>query len=227
MPIDTIRHQKLFSPTEFAPRRVDIIGAGATGSRIALGVAKLGVENIHVWDFDTVAKHNIANQIYGDSDVGVLKVKALASIILATIGLKIEVHAEKVDGTQQLGDVVFVLTDTMESRKAIWEKGLKFKLRTKLVIETRMGTDNARIYTVNPNKLAHVKGWEQTLYTSAESEVSACGTKTSVGPTAEIISGLAVWQMMRWFAIEQGAEDTLENELLVFLRPTAIMSRNF
>lgn len=225
--VDITRHIDVFSRDAFGERRIDVIGAGATGSRIVLSLAKLGLENIHVWDFDVVEAHNIANQIFGNDDIGKLKVDALYDIVLKQTGLKIHKHAERVDGKQVLGDVVFLLTDTMASRKEIWQKGIRMKLRTKLMIETRMGADQGRVYTVIPTRNAHVKGWEATLYDDAVAEVSACGTAVTVGPTAEVVSGLAVWQMIRWQAIEQGKEDKLENEILFWLRPFMSMTRQF
>ncbi len=225
--VDPLRHLSVFSPHKFGNRRVDVIGAGATGSRVVLSLAKLGVENLHVWDFDYVEEHNVANQIFGISDIGRLKVEALAEIVKTQTGAEIQVHAEKVDGSQQLGEVVFLLTDTMESRREIWTGALKFKLHTQLVVETRMGADSGRVYALNPNKPGHIRAWEGTLYEDSEAEVSACGASTSVGATAEIISGLAVWQMIRWFAIEQGEEDNLDNEIIFSLRPMATISRKF
>lgn len=225
--LDPLRHLSVFSPHAFGSRRVDVIGVGATGSRIALSLAKLGVENIHVWDFDTVEEHNVPNQAFGLEHVGLLKTDALAALIKAATGTDITVHSEKVDGTQQLGEIVFLLTDAMASRKEIWNGALKYKLQTSLVVETRMGGDTGRVYTVNPNKPGHIRAWEETLYEDAEAEVSACGTSVSVGPTAEVISGLAVWQLMRWFAIENGADDELDNEIIFSLRPMVTMSRKF
>jgi len=225
--VDPLRHLSVFSPHKFGNRRVDVIGCGATGSRIVLSLAKLGIENIHCWDFDVVEEHNIANQIFGIGDIGQLKVEALADIVEVQTGAKVHIHTEKVDGSQVLGEIVFLLTDTMESRREIWDKALKFKLRTQLMVETRMGADNGRIYAVNPNKPGHIKAWEETLYADDEAEVSACGASISVGPTAEIIAGLAVWQMIRWFAIEQGEEDDLDNEIIFSLRPMAVISRRF
>ena len=226
--IDPIRHLSVFSPSAFGQRRVDVIGAGATGSRVALSLAKLGVENIHVWDFDRVEEHNVANQVFGIGDVDSSKVEALARLVAAQTGIAIHTHPEKVDGSQALGDVVFLLTDTMSSRKEIWERGLKFRLRTQLMIETRMGADSGRVYSVNPNNPKHIRAWEETLCGDEVAEVSACGASISVGPTAEIIAGLAVWQFMRWFAtVEQGKEDSLENEILVSLRPMMTLGRKF
>ncbi len=225
--VDITRHIDVFSRDAFGDRRIDVVGAGATGSRIVLSLAKLGLENIHVWDFDTVEAHNIANQVYGMGDIGKLKVDALHDLVKAQTGLTIHKHAQRVDGSQELGDVVFVLTDTMASRKEIWKKGIRYKMRTKLMIETRMGASEGRVYTVVPTRAPHVKGWEGTLYDDAVAEVSACGTAITVGPTAEYLSGLAVWQLIRWQAIEQGKEDTLDNEILFGLRPPYIMTRQF
>lgn len=227
MSIDPLRHLEVFSPADFKDRRIDIIGCGAVGSRIALSLAKLGVENIHVWDFDKVEEHNIANQAFGNGDIGELKAEALARIVKEQTGVELNVHVEEVTGNTVLGDIVYLLTDTMKSRKEIFEGAMKFKLRTKLLIETRMGADSGYIYTLDPNMPAHIKAWEGTLYSDDEAEVSACGSTTSVGPTAETISGLAVWQMIRWFNIEQGKEDTLDNEILMSLRPMMTVSRTF
>jgi molybdopterin/thiamine biosynthesis adenylyltransferase len=227
MAVDPLRHLSVFSPHAFGQRRVDVIGCGATGSRIVLSLAKLGVENIHVWDFDVVEEHNIPNQAFGMSDIGLNKAVALAALVKAATGTEITVHEEKVDGTQMLGEVVFLLTDTMSSRKEIWNGALKYKLKTNLLIETRMGADNGRVYSINPNKPGHIKAWEGTLYDDNEAEVSACGASVSVGPTAETISGLAVWQMIRWFSIENGGDDELDNEIIFSLRLMVAISRKF
>lgn len=227
MGIDPLRHLSVFSPHAFGQRRVDIIGCGATGSRVALGMAKLGVENIHCWDFDHVEEHNVANQAFGLDHIGSSKVVALAEIVKDATGTEIHAHNERVDGSQMLGDIVFLLTDTMASRREIWDRSLKFKLRSQLLVETRMGADSGRVYALNPNRPGHIKEWEATLYSDNEAEVSACGASVSVGPTAEVIAGLAVWQMIRWFAVEQGGDDDLDNEIIFSLRPMTTISRRF
>lgn len=228
--IDTTRHNKVFSPYVFGNRRVDVIGAGATGSRIALELAKLGVSNLHVWDGDTVASHNIANQVYGISDIGRLKVEALADIITSTTHSGINIHPHFVDGSESMGEIIFLLTDTMESRKLIWERGLKYKPFINLMIETRMGTSSGRVYTINPNLVNHVKAWEETLHSDEESLTSACGTAVSVGATSSALAGIAVWQFIKWFQIENSIEETdkvLENEIIFDLSSARMLSRVF
>lgn len=227
MPADPLRHLSVFSPHAFGQRRVDIVGCGASGSRVALDLAKLGVENIHAWDFDVVEEHNVANQAFGLDHVGLPKVEALAGLVKTATGAGITVHAEKVDGTQPLGEIVFLLTDTMVSRSEIWRRALKFKPHVRLLVETRMGADSGRVYALNPSKPAHIKEYEATLYSDDDAETSACGASVSVGPTAEVLAGLAVWQLIRWFAIEQGEDGVLDNETIFSLRPTMVFSRTF
>ncbi len=217
--IDTSRHIDVFSPDALGNVRVDVIGAGATGSRVVLSLAKLGLENIHVWDFDIVEPHNIANQVYRLGDVTRFKVEALQEIVLEATGTRVNIHNEKVDGSQKLGEIIFLLVDSMAARKQIWERAVRNKIRVKLMLETRMGTDSGRVYTILPADPDQIAKYEENLYEDVEAEVSACGTSMSVGPTAEVISGLAVWQMMRWAAIKQGKPDTLNPEIIFGLRP--------
>lgn len=231
MHLNTIRHAKVFSPRDFAAagHRVDIIGCGATGSRIALSLAKLGIMNLHVWDFDRIESHNISNQSFigGEADIGRYKTEVIRELILGATGTEVQIHTEKVDGTQELGDIVFLLTDTMASRKLIWDGSLKFNLDRQLMIETRMGVETGKVYSINPSRLSHINGWEKTLCEDKPVNASACGTVTSVGPTAEIISGLASWQLMYWFQQQQGAEVDLANEIMFCLRPFRMTSRTF
>lgn len=219
MPVDATRHLEVFDPDRWGDRRIDVIGAGATGSRIAVSLAKLGITNLHVWDDDVVEEHNVANQIYGNEHIGQFKVDALQQIIQDATGTNIFIYRERACSSIRCGEVVFLLTDTMESRREIWE-GLKWKPHIGLVIETRMGVDQGRIYAIHPINPAHIRRWEETLYDDEESEVSACGSKISVGPTAELISGYAVWQFLRWAA---DTDAPLENEIIFGVRPCGLM----
>ncbi len=212
--IDPSRHLKIFSPDAFGQRRVDVVGCGATGSRIALSLAKLGVKNLHLWDFDVIEEHNIANQAFGNDQIGQLKVLALKAMIEQQTGLVATPHDEAVTGRTQLGSVVFVLTDTMSSRKEIWEGAIRYKPHVNLMIETRMGIQDMRVYTVNPLRPADCKMWESRWYEDEVSTESLCGSRTTVGPTAELLSGFAVWQFLQWNTWQKTGQDAPHVELL-------------
>lgn len=222
MSVDPMRHQSIFSPAEFGNKRVDVIGAGATGSAVALHLAKLGVSNLHVWDFDTVEAHNLANQVYGTAHIGMPKVEALKHIIKDFADIEITAHNEAVTKGMRLpAKFVFLLTDSMESRKDIGET-LKLNFVTEAVIETRMGTESGFIFTFNPNKPRQYEQWAETLWEDAVAETSACGTAITVGATANLIAAHAVWQFIK---ASKGEE--LDNQIMVATRPYIIQTRQF
>jgi len=217
--LDIQRHRSVFDPKELE-ENVHIIGCGATGSRIALELAKLGIRTIHLWDDDIVEGHNIANQIFELADIGTKKTETLQLIMKDNSGIIPTIYQQKVTD-QPLTGIVFLLTDTMASRKEIWENCIKFKPQVKLMIETRMGADSLRIYAINPLNFEQVTFWEGTLCDDDEAVASACGARTTVGATAAVISGLAVWELIKYQRSE-----FVGSELITGLRPEPIMLHN-
>lgn len=208
--LDRNRQGDWFKGEEYN-KEVHVIGVGATGSFVAYQLAKMGVKHLHVWDFDHVEEHNVANQIYGIGDIGKYKVEALAERILNDVGLEIVTHTEKVTSAHkpQLKGVVFILTDTMASRKDIFS-ALKFNMNVSLVVETRMGIDCGRIYVVNPLSVPQTKTYENTFYDDDVAEVSFCGSSLSIMPTAINIASLACWAIIKDYK-----EMEQDNELLI------------
>lgn len=213
--MDFSRQREAFEVQSFKTP-VHVIGAGATGSWVVLMLAKMGIQNIHVWDFDTVEEHNLPNQAFraeycdipmGNNEVGVHKSDIGDKKAIAIYNLccnmtgnmqQITYHDEKVDGTQRLSGIVFMLTDTMSSRKEIWEKAIKLKPQVKLLIETRMDLEGGFIYCINPINTPQIKEYEKTFYTDEQAAVSACGTSQSLIATALHISSVAVWQLINF-----------------------------
>lgn len=202
--IDYSRHEDVFHPVKFGDRRVDVIGVGATGSKVALSLAKLGVKNIHVWDADFVEAHNIANQVYDLQQIGQSKALALADTIEAMTDTKVTVHEKMYEGERDVGEIVFAMVDSMSARRLIFDN-LRFAFGTKLVIDPRMGAESAQLYSYDPRKTEQRSAYEATLFSDddAHVEVSACGTAITVGPTGDIISGYAVWQFLRFVAEQE------------------------
>lgn len=225
MAINPLRHLAVFSPAAFGERRVDVIGVGATGSRIAMSVAKLGVTNLHVWDGDTIAPHNIANQLYDVADIGANKAEAIGRRIKAATGTQITVHPKHLESQTALGQYAFLLVDSFETRRAIVEHSLQFNVQTNLVIETRLGIDVLRVYCFNPNRREELDAWLETLYAAPRRPANACASPIAVGPTADVVAGIAVWQFIRQFSYDQGGEDRPEFEAIMGVRPPAISMR--
>lgn len=195
--MDYSRQKAVFN-NELFNTPVHVIGAGATGSWVVLMLAKMGVKKIHVWDFDTVAEHNIPNQAFKRELIGKSKVNAIMETVDVFDECALVLHDEMVTADTRLYGVVFMLTDTMSSRKEIWEGAIKNKINVKLLIETRMDLRGGFVYVINPTSPKQIKEYEESFYTDDEAEVSACGASQTLIATAMQISSVAVWQMINY-----------------------------
>ena len=85
---DYSRQVNILNPEEFNTR-INIIGAGATGSWVAFSLAKMGLQNLHIYDFDTVGMHNLPNQMFGVRDIDRNKAISIRNIIKLFTGFTV------------------------------------------------------------------------------------------------------------------------------------------
>ena len=67
--MDLSKSYEFFKP-DMLESRVHIIGCGAIGSTVAENLVRFGITKITLYDFDTVEAHNIANQMFRHTDIG-------------------------------------------------------------------------------------------------------------------------------------------------------------
>ncbi len=72
-------------------------GAGTLGSNLIDTLTRQGFPNIRVIDKDRVETHNINTQVYGEKDVGALKVSALRNKVYSNVGVEIEIIEKELD----------------------------------------------------------------------------------------------------------------------------------
>ena len=213
---DFSRQANILNPEEFN-RPIHIIGAGATGSWVAFTLAKMGLSNITVYDFDEVGMHNLPNQMFGLNDIDKNKALSIRNIIRRFTGFNIKAKTQKVEGGQPLQGIVFMLTDTMKSRKDIYNMSIKNNPNIDLLIETRMDLRGGRIYAIDPKNRYMCKQYEGTFYSDDEAEVSACGVSQTVLPTALAITSHAIWKLLNYINGEPFSHETimdLSNEII-------------
>lgn len=215
--IDYWRQLDIFAPSKFK-KPIIVIGAGATGSYIVWLLAKMGCQDITVYDFDKVENHNLPNQVFGLEDVGKKKVDALAKAIETNTGIKIKTIPKKFTKGSLKG-IVFVLTDTMKSRKTIWASSIRYQLKVDLMIETRMEAEGGRVYAVKPAMPKQIAAYEKTLYSDAEAEESPC-TRRAIVPTVATLAGIAVFTMISF-----ANNKSFANEVIVSLSPLVILPK--
>lgn len=194
--MDFLRQRDLFDAENFN-RPIHVIGAGATGSYIALMAAKTtGSSQITVWDFDKVESHNLPNQLYGPSDVGKLKTEALEKIIFDLTGVKIQ-QAGKCDKNSSLEGIVFLAVDSMEARKEIFDGAIKYNVMIPLMVEMRLGIEVGVIYSVDPTNPLDIAKWGKEWYPDKEAVESPC-TNRMISTTVTSVAGLCVHRMINW-----------------------------
>ena len=238
------RQAKLIKPSEIGNVSISLVGVGATGSYVALALAQMGWGNsamgqgkLKVFDGDVVEEHNLANQVYGISHIGMPKVDALNDVIKQKCGFGIETYNKMVEGNvpEVISNYIFLLTDTMASRREIFDGCLiRNNYGVDMVIETRMGLRDGRVYAFTPSNLDHVKAWESSLYSDEDAERSACGTSSSVITTVMHLASIATSRVVHHFhqtksatQIKDISEGTIANELHFALYPEGYYINNF
>lgn len=205
----------------FDPKKVkgkcNVIGCGSIGSKVAELLARYGIEDIVIYDFDIVESHNIANQIYTEEDIGKPKTEALASI-LHKINPKLK-RTLRIKGEykeQPLTDYVFMCVDSVEVRNQI-VKANKLNSMVKAVFDFRTTLYEGQCYFADWKKLRDKESLIESLnFTHEEAlentPVSACGFELSVAPVVNITALMGVANFTNLINEE-------ETKHLILLRP--------
>lgn len=192
--ISTIKQGNYFQPIDDIKYPIHIIGCGAIGSTIATMLARMGVTELHLYDFDIVEMKNVCNQEYYDSQVGTTKLDALEEILHAiNPDLKVKPHPEGWEEGYVLTGYIFLCVDNIDLRKQIvtCNKNNKY---CKAIFDFRMRLTDAQHYA------ADFKNFDYLLKTmnftheeaKAETPVSACGTDLNVITTVRTICSLGL-----------------------------------
>lgn len=232
--LNITRHRNTFDPQPVieAGHTISVVGAGSLGSQVVEALARLGLPNIEVFDDDVVEAHNVPNQAFGLAEIGKPKVDALAEIILRDTGIRITARRERYNGKQRLGSIVFCCPDSMATRRLVFESGCRMKLHVQVLIESRIGVDQGRVYLINPCEPRHIDvyGSPTILYPDQKASdrgAQACQVQQTIGATAAIFANLAVTQFRNWWAVQNGSEDLLDHETILMLNPIDLSHRRF
>ena len=193
--MDLTKSYEFFKP-EMLKGRIHIIGCGSVGSTVAENLARFGVTDMVLYDFDVVEARNIVNQMFTQEDIGKQKVDALAEY-LKRINPDVQLKLVK-DGWhgQNLAGYVFLCCDGIELRRQIVEKNMHnpyvkgmFDFRTRLTDAQHYAADwsdmKSKENFFNSMNFSHEEAQEET-------PVSACNVPLSVAPTIRVIVAYGV-----------------------------------
>jgi len=158
-----MRQKDIFDPVN-QKYKIVVLGAGSLGSFITLNLAKLGFNDLEVYDFDLVEEHNIGNQFYRISDIGKSKVESLKEMVKDFTGIDIIPHNEKVNLQTKMPlnpNTLYILTfDTLESRKMFYELIKNYKCT---VLDVRVGGEEFNIRVTDTFNSVQLKEWEESF----------------------------------------------------------------
>lgn len=194
--MDLNKSLEFFDPSK-VKRMIHIIGCGSIGSNVAELLARYGITNITLWDYDTVESHNIANQIFTEEDVGKLKTDALAEYLYKiNPQLKRKLRIKSKYTKEYLGGYIFMCVDSVEVRNQIVDNNYRnpnvegiFDFRTTLFEGQCYYAD----WTNNKDKKSLKTSLDFTHEEAkANTPVSACGFELSVSPVVKMCSLMGV-----------------------------------
>lgn len=180
------RHRDLVKP-EALQRKITVVGAGAIGSFVVLSLAKMGFNNIEVYDFDTVEAENIGAQFYDTESIGKKKVDALINMVWNFTGTVITARDQKILPIDVIStDILIAAVDNMEVRAMLAKNS-----NCNYLIDPRMGAEYATMNVVQMNNYEAYKDYQKSLYTDGEAVQERCTAKTTIY-TVLLIAGQVV-----------------------------------
>ena len=196
--MDLSKSFEFFNPDKCAKTRIHIIGCGSVGSSLAVCLARLGLTNISLYDFDVVEAHNLANQMFTTEDIGKPKTTAVAEMlhkINPDIDAELKIFDKGYD-KQRLSGYVFLCVDSIELRRRIVKENAT-NMNIKAVFDFRTRLTDAQHYAANwsdpkmqDNLLRSMEFTEEEA--RAATPVSACNVSLSVAGTIWTIVSFGV-----------------------------------
>lgn len=175
---------------------IHIVGCGAIGSTLAIMLTRCGLSNITLWDFDTVATHNLANQQFTYPQIGRPKTEALSELMQQiNPQIKIKTKGKWISG-DLLDGHVFLAVDNIELRKQIVTEQ-RGNNNVQSMWDFRMRLKDAQHYGYGWSDLADRERLLSTMqFTQEEADVStpvnACNMTMSIMPTVQAIVSVGV-----------------------------------
>lgn len=195
---------EFFNPLDVTDA-IHVIGVGAIGSTLVEMLVRLGFENIHIYDFDTVTDYNVTNQMYRTIDIGGKKTTALMQMC-KDINPEVKMVAHPIGWTERciIAGYVFLCVDSIELRQKI-AVHYKDNLHIKAMFDFRMRLTDAQHYAANwkdeYSKDCFIKTMSFTDDEAKEATpVSACGTTLSVCPTIRTIVSCGITNFINFIS---------------------------
>ena len=194
MSIERYQRQQDIVPRERLEQcRATVIGVGAIGRQVALQLSAIGIPWLQLIDPDVVDESNLASQGYLENDLGRPKVQATGEQC-QQLNHQLDVYEldERFNRNHQIGNVIFVCVDSIETRKHIWQA---VQDRAHFFGDGRMSAEVLRVLTVHDQ--ASQDTYPSTLFRAEEAYAGPCTAKSTLY-CANIAAGLILAQFTKY-----------------------------
>ena len=195
--MDLAKSFEFFDPNS-CKEQINIIGCGSVGSTVAELLARFGLENMNLYDFDVVEEHNLVNQMFTRKDLYQPKAESIKKHLIEinpALEETVQIFDEGWKG-QRLSGYIFLCVDNIDLRRKICTEN-KFNNTIKAVFDFRTALTSCQNYAADWSDMAQKKALLDTMnFTHEEAEkavpMSACHVALCVAPTVRLVSNIGV-----------------------------------
>jgi len=204
MSIDLKKQLEFFDPDTYVDgEEIHVIGVGAIGSQVVEMLARMGFNELSLYDFDVVDPHNITNQMYFADQFEKSKLECTMELCQRiNPHFTAEVYEEGWKQGMPLAGHVILAVDNIDLRRQIVEEHMNNPMIVSMC-DFRMGLTNAQHYFADWQQEKLKKNFLASMqFTHEEAKestpVSACGTSLNVLPTVRMITALGTANFMNF-----------------------------
>jgi molybdopterin/thiamine biosynthesis adenylyltransferase len=176
--LDRQRFERLYPSNIAEATKVVLIGCGGIGSYTASILARMGIGEISLIDFDKVEEINVATQDLPLSAIGQFKVDAVVDRIT---GINPDVYctiSTKAFKDQKIteGNVIIPAVDSIEVRQEVYKAFEKLAMPGTLLIDPRMGAESFELWVVRKGSEFEAE-YKRSLFDPTPRPELPCGAK--------------------------------------------------
>lgn len=167
-------------------KTVILAGVGGIGSYVGFLLARMKPASMFIYDDDMVEAVNMSGQLYGQSDLGRLKVSALADMIRNYAGYSsVFAISERFTDESEASDIMICGFDNMAARKLFFNKWLSHvqskpeeERKNCLFIDGRLAAEEFQVLCIKGDDEYNINRYSnEYLFSDAEADETVCSYK--------------------------------------------------
>ena len=161
-------------------------GVGGIGSYVGFLLARMKPASMFIYDDDIVEAVNMSGQLYGQSDLGRLKVSALADMIRNYAGYSsVFAISERFTNESEASDIMICGFDNMAARRLFFNKWLSHvqskpeeERKNCLFIDGRLAAEEFQVLCIKGDDEYNINRYSnEYLFSDAEADETICSYK--------------------------------------------------